>query len=226
MSKVPADCAMTVVIGVPLHEILEQAKKLGADLLVAGIAGAGNSPAGAGGVSAKIARKAPGPVLLVRADHSHAFKHIVACIDFSETAAEVAVQAHRVAVQDGARVDFLHVWQDPMMAVQYGVAMSDASGPLFSSTLEFRDEYTQNIRSALTEFVSVAAQGIESEQVLVEAGSYGTGIITHAEESHADLIIIGGKGRTNLRYVLLGSTAERLLSRLPCSVLVVKLPGE
>ena len=37
---------------------------------------------------------------------------------------------------------------------------------------------------------------------------------------------MGGKGRTNLRYVLLGSTAERLLTRLPCSLLIVKLPVE
>jgi nucleotide-binding universal stress UspA family protein len=52
--------------------------------------------------------------------------------------------------------------------------------------------------------------------------NYGNGIAAHAEEVKADLIIVGHKGRTNLRYVLLGSTAERLLTQLPCSMLVVK----
>jgi nucleotide-binding universal stress UspA family protein len=35
---------------------------------------------------------------------------------------------------------------------------------------------------------------------------------------------MGNKGRTNLRYLLLGSTAERLLTELPCSVLCVRTP--
>jgi nucleotide-binding universal stress UspA family protein len=33
---------------------------------------------------------------------------------------------------------------------------------------------------------------------------------------------MGAKGQTNLKYVLLGSTVERLLKEIPCSVLVVR----
>ena len=40
----------------------------------------------------------------------------------------------------------------------------------------------------------------------------------------APLVVIGTKGKSNLKYVLLGSTAERLLRDLPASVLAVK-PG-
>ena len=221
-SRLPANCEVTIATGAPLHEILEHARKFKADLLVAGIAGAGNSLAGAGSVSGKIARKSETTVLLVRSDHPQAFRRMVACIDFSEASRDVAALAHRFAVQDGARVDFLHVWQDPMLAMPYGAPMAEAGAPLFASTPEFRKEYVQNLQHNLKEFVSEAARGIESAEVLHESGSYGTGIAVHAEESKADLIIIGGKGRTNLRYVLLGSTAERLLTRLPCSVLVAR----
>ena len=35
---------------------------------------------------------------------------------------------------------------------------------------------------------------------------------------------LGNKGRNDLRYVLLGSAAERLLTKLPCSVLCVRPP--
>ncbi len=38
----------------------------------------------------------------------------------------------------------------------------------------------------------------------------------------ADLVILGAKGRTNLKRVLLGSTVERLLQELPWSALVVR----
>ena len=41
----------------------------------------------------------------------------------------------------------------------------------------------------------------------------------------ADLVVLGNKGSTNLRYVLLGSTVERLLREVPCSVLVARPPA-
>jgi nucleotide-binding universal stress UspA family protein len=98
--------------------------------------------------------------------------------------------------------------------------------PAAIPTPEERDAYIQELRKELHEFVHDAAQGMNAAEVLHESFSHGNGIVAHAQESQADLIIVGGKGRTNLRYVLLGSTAERLLTRLPCSLLVVKLSVE
>lgn len=46
-------------------------------------------------------------------------------------------------------------------------------------------------------------------------------IVEYTREIGADLIVLGTRGRTNLRYVMAGSTAERLLRELPCSVLAV-----
>jgi len=223
-STAPGDYEVTIAIGNPLHEILEHARTLKADLLVAGIAGAGEMPAGAGSISSKLARKVPIPMLLVRTNHPQAFRKIVACIDFSATSREVAEQARRVASKDGSLVDFLHVWQEPWAAMAYPTPFADTGVPAAVPTPEERETYMQEIRNELHGFVRHAAQGIDATEVLHESFSHGNGIVAHAQESQADLIVVGGKGRTNLRYVLLGSTAERLLTRLPCSLLVVKLP--
>ena len=222
----PGDYEVTIAIGNPLHEILEHARILKADLLVAGIAGAGQMPAGAGSISSKLARKVHIPVLLVRTNHPQAFRKIVACIDFSPTSREVAEQARRVASKDGSLVDFLHVWHEPWAAMAYPTPFADTGVPAAVPTPEQRDFYVQELRKELHDFVRDAAQGIAAAEVLHESFSHGNGIVAHAQESLADLIVVGGKGRTNLRYVLLGSTAERLLTRLPCSLLVVKLPVE
>lgn len=47
-----------------------------------------------------------------------------------------------------------------------------------------------------------------------------------AEDTRADLIVLGTHGRTGLRHILLGSTAERVLTMAPCPVLTVRLPEE
>ena len=214
-SGVPADCETTIAVGVPLHEILEHEQKEKPDLLVAGITGAHGALSGAGSVSTKLARNAKSKLLLVRADHASGFRKIVACIDFSDTAREVATQAHRVALQDGAVVNFLHVWLDPWLAMPFMM-------PVVAADTQLPETFMPNLHSSLKEFVSEAAQDIESAEILYESSNYANGIAAHATESQADLIVIGAKGHTNLRYVLLGSTAERLLTRLPCSMLIVK----
>jgi universal stress protein E len=53
-------------------------------------------------------------------------------------------------------------------------------------------------------------------------GKPETSILDLIEKNSIDLVIMGTIGRTGIRGVLTGNTAERLLPRLPCSLLAVK----
>jgi nucleotide-binding universal stress UspA family protein len=55
--------------------------------------------------------------------------------------------------------------------------------------------------------------GIPSVQICAAATDY-----------HADVIVMGTHGRTGLEHILLGSTAERVLTMAPCPVLTVRKP--
>jgi len=225
-TQLPEGHEVEVVVGAPLHEILEKVKKLGADLLVAGVAGAGQQHSGAGSVSGKLARKCPVDVLLVRAGHPDVFHKVVACVDFSSHSQRVVAAAREVALHDGAAVDFLHVWATSSsllsIAGGYGDVFLDVAGMEKTS----HDQEKDNSAAKLHELVKDAAQGIQAKEVLHEDAKAGHGIADHAQAAGADLIIIGALGRTNLRYLFLGSTAERLLGRLACSVLVIKPDAE
>jgi nucleotide-binding universal stress UspA family protein len=56
--------------------------------------------------------------------------------------------------------------------------------------------------------------------------SYARGIVEYATSTNADLVVIGTHGKSNLRYLLLGSTAERVLRHTGCSVLAVRPTDE
>jgi universal stress protein E len=43
-------------------------------------------------------------------------------------------------------------------------------------------------------------------------------------EFHADIVVMGAVSRSDLQRVLIGSTAERVLEKMPCDVLVVRAP--
>jgi nucleotide-binding universal stress UspA family protein len=47
-------------------------------------------------------------------------------------------------------------------------------------------------------------------------------ILQVAQAKKVNLIVLGSHGRTGLRRLLLGSTAERVIGQAPCPVLVVK----
>jgi nucleotide-binding universal stress UspA family protein len=49
-------------------------------------------------------------------------------------------------------------------------------------------------------------------------------ICQYAKDAEIDLLVISTHGRTGLRHVLIGSTAERIVQHAPCPVLVVKSP--
>jgi len=66
---------------------------------------------------------------------------------------------------------------------------------------------------------------LKPEYDLFEYRGYGNGIIEFAKQVDADLVVLGTRGRTNLRDMLWGSTAERVVRHTPCSVLAVKPAG-
>lgn len=227
-STLPTGYEVTLVIGAPVHEILEHVKSLGADLLVAGVAGSGDHADGAGSVAGKLARKCVVDVLLVRAGHPQAFAKIVAALDFSEHSARVAAAAFELAGADGtaSEVDLLHVWTDPGSMLPVMGPFGESGVSLEGGSVPPREELLQSVGARLHGHALDAPGGVRVNEVAVEHSKAGEGIAEHARAAGAEVIVIGALGRTNLRYLLLGSTAERLLSRVACSVMVVKPAAE
>lgn len=63
--------------------------------------------------------------------------------------------------------------------------------------------------------------GVTLEYAAVQ-GVPADAIVARARESAAQLLIVGTRGRTGLDRLILGSVAEAVVRRAPCSVLTVK----
>lgn len=56
---------------------------------------------------------------------------------------------------------------------------------------------------------------------LVVAGDAAPVLVAAARERQADMIVVGGHGKTSLRTLLLGHVAENVIGRAHCAVLIV-----
>jgi len=64
----------------------------------------------------------------------------------------------------------------------------------------------------------------DGPRVIVREGYPATVIEEEAIDQRADLIVIGTRGLSGLKHLLLGSIAERVVQKARCPVLTVKLP--
>lgn len=211
-----------VRIGHPYTELVEACRAHSADLLVMGAKGSKNEPHRIGVIAAKCVRKAPIDVLVVRQDAQGPFQKIVACVDFSENSAKAVQCALHVAQQDGASLDCLNVYQSALaMSLDYG-----GFAPSMPAAID--PETVANWRKDLDAFLAPLTRDageVKVTALIKERINIREAILDHVNEVHATLVVLGTRGKTGLRELLIGTTAEKIVQSAHCSILAVKPDG-
>jgi nucleotide-binding universal stress UspA family protein len=142
-----------------------------------------------------------------------AFQKIVVPIDFSEHSARALEMAIDIAKQFRGSIHLVHSYPiNPILLSPYGVSIPpDLERGFRESTDAQLREWAERVRKA----------GVEVE-IFTSADAASEAIVRHADEIHADLIVMGTRGLTGLKHVVLGSVAERTLRHAPCPVLTLK----
>lgn len=214
-----AHVAAEVRIGHPFAELMDACKSHSADLLIMGAKGSKGGEHRIGAIAAKCVRKASIDVMIVREDAQGPFRHVVACVDFSENSAKAVQAALHIAAQDKADLDCLYVYQSALaLSLDYG----GYAPPLPTNP----DEDALKLWQAdLDKFVEplVRSRGdVKVRTMVVERVNIRETIINHVTETHADIVVLGTRGKTGLRELLIGTTAEKIVQHAPCSILAVK----
>jgi len=145
-------------------------------------------------------------------------KKILVPTDFSEHAQRALESAVSLARPFGASLHLLHVVQMPVLPT-----MPEAA-PVVPVTFwqELREHALRNLEK---QKAKLASSGLRIETEVIEDVP-GFAIAAAAERAKADLIVMGSRGLTGLKHVVLGSVAERTVRSAPCPVLTVKQGGE
>lgn len=143
------------------------------------------------------------------------FRSVLVPVDFSDHASGAMALAIELARGSGGTIHLLHAYEVPLgMISPYGVAVPD------SLITQVRDAAARRLEKASHE---VTAAGLACE-THVEHGPAADAIVEAAQRVHADLIVMGTRGHTGLKHVLLGSVAERTVRLAPCPVLTARIP--
>ena len=161
-------------------------------------------------------------MLLVRERQRSPYQEIVACYDFSETSQRALDYAAEVAHVHGARLHLIHIhaiYPNPN-SMGYGHI------PVFLDDYQGTEIITINRKlDAIMSNVQKKYSGLKTKVITLKGISADAGIYDYLKDVNADLAVLGTRGRTGLKKLLLGTTAEHVIHKCPCSVLAVKPEG-
>ena len=144
------------------------------------------------------------------------FSSIVVGTDGSETAGKAVLQATELARQVGASVSLVSAYE-PVSDNRLRTERREVPKDL---------EWMVNPREDVEATLKEASEQVEGAGVKVATfareGDAADAILDVAEETHADLIVVGNKGMTGTKRFLLGSVPNKVSHHAPCSVLLIR----
>ena len=154
------------------------------------------------------------------------FEKILAPLDGSEhslRALEIAIQT---AKKFGGKISLIHVYSvtaGPIIMPE-PTTLTPSVVPAMTAAEVFKvaeaaRKAGRNILASGEE--RVKAEGIQVETMLRE-GDTVQEILKAAREGEFDLIVMGARGISKIREILLGSVSDGVIRNAPCPVLVVK----
>jgi nucleotide-binding universal stress UspA family protein len=144
------------------------------------------------------------------------FSSIVVGTDGSETAGKAVLQATELARQVGASVSLVSAYE-PVSGNRLREEKREVPKDL---------EWMVNPREDVEATLKEAAENVGGAGVKVDTfareGDAADAILDVAEETNADLIVVGNKGMTGTKRFLLGSVPNKVSHHAPCSVLIIR----
>jgi nucleotide-binding universal stress UspA family protein len=206
----------TLCGGHPAREILAAATTLRPDLVVIGTHGHGGvEHLLLGSVTEKVMRKAPCPVMVVppgaHPESGIRFGRILCPIDGSTASADALTYALALAQEADSQVTLLYVVEPVPAAGEFGAL----------DVAEYQRLGEDHARQVLRDAVSTEVREWCRLDERIATGKPSERILDAAGVEHADVIVMGVRGRGAIDLFAFGSTTNDVVRRATCPVLAV-----
>jgi nucleotide-binding universal stress UspA family protein len=202
--------ALVARSGRPVVVLDQVARELEASLVVVGGRHHGALARGLGGSTAQhLVRTSPAPVLVVEASGSPPRRVLVAT-DLSEAASATLSTAARYAELFDAQIRVIHVVEPAKFPTVVPLSLDQSA-------------FEERSRVEFDRLVEVELSRVPPDDRVVRRGRADEEIAERVVAWHADLLVLGSHGKGWIDRLLIGSTTERLVNRLPTSLLVVPI---
>ncbi|MBK9516443.1 MAG: universal stress protein [Anaeromyxobacter sp.] len=208
---------------VPWHSVVLHAIAHPPDVLV--VPARGEDPFGPDSVTQHLFRKCPAPVWSVHPGRAPFPRRALAAVDPGapgsverDLARRVLELSVRMAGTGPIELHAAHAWSVPsesLIRSKFGAKRTQA----------FLDQQREQAREQLEALIAEAHLESSLAGTHLPAGNPAAAIPALADELDADLVVLGSAGRNGLAGILIGSTAEAIVTRLARSVAVVKPAG-
>ena len=198
--------------GTPFERIVEHSDELDVNLIVVGSGKRGKKyPLGT--TAERVMLYADKPVLTVKPGGRPLIRKIVCPVDFSDASKRALINAVHLSRTFEAHLTVLTVYE-PLLSSFFGPG--GTPGESKEKALVQRQQYQYD------KFL----RGFESEDLtwtkIIRRGEPYEEILKAVQGAQPDLLVMGSQGRTGLSRLLMGSTTERVVREMPCSVITLK----
>lgn len=145
------------------------------------------------------------------------FERIVVAFDGSQDATKAVKTACSMAKEYGADLEIVHIYSIPIFTYA-----SPAPTPQVDARI--LEGSAREAASRILEGAKRLAEesGVAAHYELLQAGSVVQAIVEFAANEKCDLIVVGTRGMTGFKKLILGSVSSGIVSHAQCPVLVVR----
>jgi len=179
-----------------------------------------------GALDMSLLRKCPCPVLVMKPARRINHSRILAAVDLTHLPEdegnldrEIMDLASALAVMEESKLHLLHAWHMPYENIMEG----EARVKLYKTVPRMLRELRAVENRHLKQIASLYPEA--NPQIHMIKGVPEKVIPAFAEKKKVDLIVMGTLARAGVEGLLIGNTAEKILSRIDCSVLALKPEG-
>ncbi len=155
------------------------------------------------------------------------FRKILVAVDGSDSSKRAGKDAFGLAEKLHADLIVLHAITPT--GAYYGSNYSALSGvappPISQREIDLYYDYNKKVATNMINDIvgDVKKLGVKVKTQIIEgATSVVETIINHADDEHADLIVVGTRGLGGFKKLLIGSVSSGVISHASCPVLVVR----